>query len=46
MNDNNSIPPDFERKIIRELALGTLKEKKTARRWGIFFKIWGLAVVS
>jgi protease IV len=46
MNDNNSIPPDFERKIIRELALGTLKEKKTARRWGIFFKTWALAAVT
>jgi protease IV len=28
----------WERKLIRELALSTLKEKRRARRWGIFFK--------
>lgn len=29
----------WERKLIRELALSSLKERKTTRRWGIFFKI-------
>jgi protease IV len=28
----------WERQLIRELALSTLKEKKRSRRWGIFFK--------
>lgn len=28
----------WERKLIRELALSTLKEKRKSRRWGIFFK--------
>jgi protease IV len=46
MNDNANIPPDFERKIIRELTLGSLKEKKTSRRWGIFFKLWALALAT
>ena len=46
MNDNANIPPEFERKIIRELSLGALKEKKTSRRWGIFFKLWGLGLAT
>jgi protease IV len=46
MNDNVNIPPDFERKIIRELSLGSLQEKKTSRRWGIFFKLWTLGLAS
>ncbi len=29
----------WERKLIRDLALSTLKEKKRSRRWGIFFKL-------
>ncbi len=28
----------WERKLIQELALSTLKEKRRSRRWGIFFK--------
>jgi protease IV len=46
MNDNANIPPDFERKIIRELSLGSLQEKKRSRRWGIFFKLWGLGLAT
>jgi protease IV len=46
MNDNANIPPDFERKIIRELSLGSLTEKKTSRRWGIFFKLWTLGLAT
>lgn len=29
----------WEKKLIEELALASLKEKRTARRWGIFFKL-------
>lgn len=29
----------WEKKLIEELALSTLKEKRTTRRWGIFFKL-------
>lgn len=32
-------PPSWERGIIEELALEAIKEKRRARRWGIFFKI-------
>ena len=29
----------WEKKLIEELALASLKEKRSARRWGIFFKL-------
>ena len=29
----------WERELIEELALSSLKEKKRTRRWGIFFKL-------
>ncbi len=32
-------PAGWERKLIEELALSTLKEKRRSRRWGIFFKL-------
>jgi len=31
-------PANWERKIIEEIALSSIKEKRKARRWGIFFK--------
>ena len=31
-------PDKWERKIIEEIALSSIKEKRKARRWGIFFK--------
>ncbi len=40
------LPPEFERKLIRELSLGMLQEKRKSRRWGIFFKLWALALIS
>ncbi len=46
MNDNANIPPEFERKIIRELSLGSLQEKTRSRRWGIFFKLWALGLAT
>ncbi len=37
--ENGSKPEQWERKLIEELALSSLKERRRARRWGIFFKI-------
>jgi protease-4 len=41
-NNENEIgresPANWERKIIKEIALSAIKEKRRARRWGIFFK--------
>jgi protease-4 len=31
-------PDKWERKLIEEIALSSIKEKRKARRWGIFFK--------
>ncbi len=31
-------PDKWERKLIEEIALSSIKEKRRARRWGIFFK--------
>lgn len=31
----------WERELLTELATSSLKERKTARRWGIFFKLLG-----
>lgn len=44
MDNNSEIdagksqPEKWERKIIEEIALSSIKEKRRARRWGIFFK--------
>ena len=35
----NADDPNWERKVIADLAHATLKEQRAARRWGIFFKI-------
>jgi protease-4 len=44
MDNNSDIgtgkgqPEKWERKLIEEIALSSIKEKRKARRWGIFFK--------
>lgn len=38
-NGSQNSPQSWERKLIEELALSSLKERKKARRWGIFFKL-------
>ena len=35
--------PKWERKVLENLALASLKEIRAKRRWGIFFKLAGLA---
>lgn len=35
----------WEKKLVEDLALASLKEKRTTRRWGIFFKLAFLAYV-
>jgi len=37
--DNNQ--PGWEKEIIEKLAFAAINEQKTARRWGIFFKLLG-----
>jgi protease-4 len=41
MEDNGpqTNPQPWERKLIEELALASLKERRRARRWSIFFKL-------
>ncbi len=41
-NDPRSTP-DWERKTLEQLAFAALSEQKARRRWGIFFKLAGLA---
>ncbi len=40
-----SLPPGggWEREVLEKLVLGTLQEKRRARRWGIFFKLLAFA---
>jgi protease-4 len=35
--------PQWERKLLEKIALSTLQEQRARRRWGIFFKLAGLA---
>lgn len=35
--------PDWDKKLITELATASLKEQRKSRRWGIFFKLLGFA---
>lgn len=35
--------PDWDKKLITELATASLKEQRKSRRWGIFFKMLGFA---
>jgi len=37
---------NWERETLQELAFAALKERKTARRWGIFFKLLTFAYVT
>jgi protease-4 len=34
-----SVKPEWERKVLEQLAFAALNEQKTTRRWGIFFKL-------
>jgi protease IV len=38
--------PGWERDVLERLAFGALKEQRTARRWGIFFKLVTLLYVT
>ena len=38
--DNN---PKWERELLEKIAFASLKELRAKRRWGIFFKLAGLA---
>ncbi len=38
--------PNWERKVLEKLALGAISEQRSARRWGIFFKLLGFAYVT
>ncbi|MCB1859735.1 MAG: S49 family peptidase, partial [Gammaproteobacteria bacterium] len=33
----------WERDLVKQLALSSLKEQRRARRWGIFFKLLGFS---
>ncbi len=37
--DEQQKPAGWERELVEELALSSLKEKRRTRRWGIFFKL-------
>jgi protease-4 len=37
---------NWERDVIEKLATATLKEQRRARRWGIFFKLFGFAYLT
>jgi protease-4 len=43
MSDKNLTPGEdgWERRVLERVALSALKEQRTARRWGIFFKLLG-----
>ena len=38
--------PAWERQTIEKLAFAALKEQKTSRRWGIFFKLLTFAYIT
>jgi protease-4 len=38
--------PDWDKKLITELATASIKEQRRSRRWGIFFKFLGFAYLS
>jgi protease-4 len=44
MADNEG--PGWERRVLEGLALATLKEQRTSRRWGIFFKLLTFAYLT
>lgn len=37
--------PNWERAVLEKLALAALKEQRSARQWGIFFKLLGFSIV-
>lgn len=37
--ENNAQDSRWQKEVIEKLAMSSLKEQKTARRWGIFFKV-------
>ena len=41
--DTSDNGPNWEREVLEKLALASLKELRAKRRWGIFFKLAGLA---
>lgn len=38
--------PDWDKKLITELATASLKEQRKSRRWGIFFRFLGFAYLT
>ncbi|MBT8419743.1 MAG: S49 family peptidase [Gammaproteobacteria bacterium] len=38
IDQDNNAPPTWERDLLNRLAFAALKEQRSARRWGIFFK--------
>ncbi len=38
--------PDWDKKLITELATAALKEQRKSRRWGLFFRILGFAYLT
>ena len=47
MSDTNSKQnPGWERELVEQLASDALREKRRARRWGIFFKFLGFAYLG
>lgn len=47
-NDSGKKPEDdrWERKALENIALAAITEQRRSRRWGIFFKLLGLAYLS
>jgi protease-4 len=47
-NDSGKKPEDdrWERKALENVALAAITEQRRSRRWGIFFKLLGLAYIS
>lgn len=43
---NNLDEPGWERKLLQQLALESIKETRRKRRWGIFFKLLGFAYIG
>src|SRR5690606_30514424 len=46
MSDQNQNPQGWERKVLEKIALEGLKEQRSRRRWGIFFKLLGFSYVG
>lgn len=39
-------PKGWERKLLEDLALASIREKRAARRWGVFFKLLGFGMLA